>query len=102
MKTAFGLDIAGYSTGKSGFARADFVDKNYIEVTIYEEHIFASKSTGEVPIEDIAEKEKEILIACLRKGPIFVDIPIDLQGLPIPKNVRYVWELVNNTFATKV
>lgn len=94
MKTAFGLDIAGYSTGKSGFARADLVDKNHIEVTVYEKHIFACKSSGEVPIEGIVKKEKEILITCLKKGKLFVDIPIDLQGLPCQKNVRYVWELV--------
>jgi hypothetical protein len=57
IKTAFGLDIAGYSTGKSGFARADLVDKNHIEVTVYEKHIFASKITGEDQIEDIVKKE---------------------------------------------
>lgn len=42
VKTAFGLDIAGYSTGKSGFARADLVDKNHIEVTVYQKPIQGS------------------------------------------------------------
>jgi len=95
VKTAFGLDIAGYSTGKSGFARADLVDKNHIEVTVYEKHIFANKITGEAPIKDITEKEKQILVTCLGKGPLFVDIPIDLQGLPYPKKAKFVWELIN-------
>lgn len=85
MKTAFGLDIAGYSTGKSGFARADLVDKNHIEVTVYEKHIFASKSTGQVPIEDIAEKEKEILVACLRKDHYSLIFLLIYRACPVQK-----------------
>lgn len=95
VKTAFGLDLAGYSTGKSGFARADFIDKNLIEVTVYQGHIFARKSKGEDLIEEIVKMEKELLLACCNKGHIFVDIPIHLQGLPCPKNVKFIWELAN-------
>jgi hypothetical protein len=99
MKTAFGLDIAGYSTGKSGFARADLIDKNHIEVTVYQGsyqgHAFAKKRKGKEEIKKIVKEEKEILEACFSKGPIFVDIPIDLQDLPCPKDVKYVWELIN-------
>ncbi len=94
MKTAFGLDIAGYSTGKSGFARADFVNENHIEVTVYQGHTFARKSKGGEQIENIVKKEKELLAACCRKGPVFVDIPIDLQGLPSPPDASYIWELI--------
>ena len=57
MKTAFGLDIAGYSTGKSGFARADQKD-NHIVVTVYEGHVFAKKHESTNPLHDIAEMEK--------------------------------------------
>jgi hypothetical protein len=94
MKTAFGLDIAGYSTGKSGFARADLIDNNHIEVTLYEKHIFASKKKGENPIKDIVKMEKDLLLACCKKGPIFVDIPIDLQDMLNSHNVFFTWELI--------
>lgn len=93
MKTAFGLDIAGYSTGKSGFARADQKD-NHIVVTVYEGHVFVKKHESTNPLHDIAEMEKEMLIACYKKGPLLVDIPIDLQGLPCPRDVFFTWELV--------
>ncbi len=94
MKTAFGLDIAGYSTGKSGFARADLIDTNHIEVIVYEKHVFSSKKKGENPIKDIVKMEKDLLLACCKKGHIFVDIPIDLQNLLKSHNVFFTWELI--------
>ncbi len=93
MKTAFGLDIAGYSTGKSGFARADFIDKNSIEVTVYPYHIFSKTSKRKDEIKDQVKMEKELLLACCKKGTIFVDIPIDLQSLLKSQNVFFTWEL---------
>ena len=93
MKTAFGLDIAGYSTGKSGFARADFIDKNSIEVTVYQDHIFSKTSKRKDEIKDQVKMEKELLLACCKKGTIFVDIPIDLQSLLKSQNVFFTWEL---------
>lgn len=95
MKTAFGLDIAGYSTGKSGFARADINSNKLIEVMVYKEQgqIFARKIKGENLIKDIVQMEKEVLLACCKRGPIFVDIPIDLSGLLPPANVSFIWEL---------
>ncbi|GFO95997.1 hypothetical protein ig2599ANME_0181 [groundwater metagenome] len=95
MITAFGLDIAGYSTGKSGFVRADRKDDNLIEITVFKEHSFAKICDSKTSLEnDIVKNEKELLIACCKKGRLLVDIPIDLQGLPCPKNVRFIWELV--------
>lgn len=93
MKTAFGLDIAGYSTGKSGFARADFIDKNSIEVTVYPDHIFSKPSKRKDEIKDQVKMEKELLSACCKNDTIFVDIPIDLQSLLKSQNVFFTWEL---------
>ncbi len=95
MKTAFGLDIAGYSTGKSGFVRADRKDNNSIEITVFRRHAFAEKCGAKTPLDDdIVKNEKELLIACCKKGCLLVDIPIDLQELPCPNNVKFIWELV--------
>lgn len=95
MKTAFGLDIAGYSTGKSGFVRVDRKDDNSIEITVFKGHSLAKICDAKTSLEDdIVKNEKELLIACCKKGRLLVDIPIDLQGLPCPNNVRFIWELV--------
>ncbi|NJD52133.1 MAG: DUF429 domain-containing protein [Candidatus Methanoperedens sp.] len=95
MKTAFGLDIAGYSTGKSGFVRADKKEDYSIEITVFRKHVFADKCSAKTPLDDdIVKNEKELLIACCKKGCLLVDIPIDLQELPCPNNVGFIWELV--------
>lgn len=94
MNTAFGLDLAGYSKGKSGFVQADRKDDNSIEITIFQRHAFSEKHDTRTSLEHIAEREKELIISCCKKGRLLVDIPIDLQGLPYPNNVRFIWELV--------
>jgi hypothetical protein len=37
VRTAFGLDIAGYAGGNSGFARVDLGDEGMIRVTVYDD-----------------------------------------------------------------
>ncbi len=94
MKTAFGLDLAGYSTGKSGFVRADRKDDNSIEITIFQRHAFSEECDGKKLLKNINDRETELLKACCKKGRLLVDIPIDLQELPCPNNVSFIWELV--------
>ena len=93
MKTAFGLDIAGYSTGKSGFARARRKSDNSIDVTVYQGHIFAKTFNYRFPLDKVADKERELLLACCRNSSLLIDIPIDLQGLPHPNNASFIWQL---------
>lgn len=93
MNTAFGLDIAGYSTGKSGFARARRKSDNSIDVTVYQGHIFARTFNSRFPLDKVADKERELLLACCRNSALLVDIPIDLQGLPHPNNASFIWQL---------
>lgn len=97
MKTAFGLDLAGYSTGKSGFARADLHKDNTIRVIVYEKHIFSEKIDSSKCIQDVAKSEKQFLMDCLAQGSIVVDIPIDLQNLTFPDNPYYVWQLIKRS-----
>lgn len=93
MKTAFGLDIAGYSTGKSGFVRACRKSDNSIIVMVYRGHIFSKKYSTKDSLGDVVNMERELLLACCRRSSVMVDIPIDLQGLPHSGNSSFVWQL---------
>lgn len=93
MTTAFGLDIAGYSTGKSGFARAIRSDDGQVSITVLQNHPFSIKLDGTTRLDRIATQEVEALKAALEIGALFVDGPIDLHGLPPPERPVYVWEL---------
>jgi hypothetical protein len=50
VKTAFGLDIAGYAGGKSGFARANRGSDGVIRITIYAGHVFSNRLRGSDPL----------------------------------------------------
>lgn len=93
LNTAFGLDLAGYSTGNSGLARADVTDNGSISVTVYKNHLFAQKKQGYDPIGAHSAIEHEWLYACCKRGKVLVDVPIDMQGLPYPSQVTFTWEL---------
>jgi len=94
MKTAFGLDIAGYATGKSALARADRRSADDVLATIYLGHVFSNKVSGDTALDEPHQQELELLTACVDVGPIFIDAPLDLQGLPFPEQPSLVWELV--------
>ncbi len=93
MKIAFGLDISGYSTGKSGLARAEWDGNTQIAVTVFRSHAFAEVADGKSFLSEVVKRETEWLAACLNVGPVFIDAPLDLQGLPAPKDITFIWEL---------
>jgi len=90
VKTAFGLDLAGYSAGKSSLGKATFDDKSGFSVTIFRNHAFAKKLEGRDSIDAQAENERNLIRLC---RPLYVDVPIDLQGLPTRTRVHFVWQL---------
>jgi len=94
LKTAYGFDIAGYAGGNSGFARADLGDEGAIQITVYEGHVFGWRLRGAEPLGAVAEAEQRVLRACAMIGDVLVDTPVDLQGLPDPRNAYFTWELV--------
>ena len=95
-QVAFGLDLAGYSTGKSGLAKA--VRKgNHIKVTIYRNHAFAVASKGTKLLSEVTQKEIDLLSYCCRNAKIYIDIPIDLQGLNEPDIAEMVWQLTKRS-----
>jgi hypothetical protein len=91
MKRSFGLDLAGYSTGS---ALAEAYKKNQgIHVDILVGHEFENKIEGTDELSKTVEAELRCIQHLLQSGHIYIDIPIDLQGLPHPKSPQYVWEL---------
>lgn len=94
MKTTFGLDLAGYAGGNSGFARADLGIGERIQVTVYEGHVFGKRLKGSDPLGNLTKGEQQILKACCEIGDVLVDTPVDLQGLPSPSSAYFTWELV--------
>ena len=93
IKTAFGLDIAGYSTGKTGFARACRKNDNSIIVTVYRGHVFSKKYNSKKSLDSVAVRERKLLQACCKNSVLMVDTPIDLQGLPHLDNASFIWQL---------
>ena len=91
-KTAYGIDLAGYRGGRTGFARAQR-SKSGILVTVYRNTPLSRKLKGESLIEPTLTAELEFLGRCLQTGVLVVDIPIDLQQLAPSRIVKYVWEL---------
>jgi hypothetical protein len=92
-KTAFGLDLGGYSSGGSALVRATRRPTGEVEATVYREHAFSKKPARGKPFASIVEQEVELLAACLQNARLYVDVPIDLQGLPCPGDEIYAWEL---------
>ena len=90
MKSAYGLDLAGYSTGKSSLAKASFDESTGISVTVYRRHAFAEKLEGWQTVDPLAGRERQLL-SSLR--PMYIDVPIDLQDLLFLTAIRFAWQL---------
>lgn len=93
-RTAFGLDLGGYSAGRSALVRATCRTPTEVQATVYRGHALSKKPGRGKPLASIVEKEIELLAACLRGAPLYADVPIDLQGLPCPGGEIYTWQLV--------
>src|SRR5579872_1480207 len=90
MKISYGLDLAGYSTGKSSLAKATFNGSTELSVVVYRNHPFAEKLEGWETVGPLVERERRLLRFM---QPLYVDVPIDLQGLPNQTGVRFTWQL---------
>lgn len=93
VRKAFGLDLAGYSTGRSALAMATVSDNGPPTVTILTGSPFSQEVCGSDNLPRVREVEVACLQGLLKEGPLFIDVPIDLQGLPSPKRQEFVWQL---------
>jgi hypothetical protein len=89
---AFGLDLAGYSTGSSALAMATTTDGG-LTVAILGGRVFLQEIHGMQNLQAVCNAEGGYLHELLEEGPLFVDVPIDLQELLAPQNPTYVWQL---------
>ena len=90
---AYGLDLAGYSTGKSGFAKASVDASGATEVTVYSNHAFSRSVGGHKEVSIASRDEITLLKFCLASGRLLIDMPLDLQALTEPWKAQYVWQL---------
>ena len=93
MTLAYGIDLAGYSTGKTGVAYAKRVHRTAIEVTVIKKHIFSNKHTSDAALADITRDQQAVLRSWADGGMVVVDVPIEVGRLPIVHDPQYVWEL---------
>jgi hypothetical protein len=90
----FGLDLAGYTTGKTCLAIARW-DGNRVDATLLSNSVFSAnkKFPTNAQTASVIEQEVRTLKRCLKLGPVAVDVPIDLQNLLAPDQADYLWEL---------
>lgn len=89
---AFGLDLSGYSTGKTVLAKATQCSTE-IRVDLYRADVLNPKLKVGTRLSVVSSAEAKLIGDCIQKGPIAIDAPIDLQGLPSPDSAGFPWEL---------
>jgi predicted nuclease with RNAse H fold len=90
VRRGFGLDLAGYSTGKSELAVATN-HETFLSVVVLKGSPFSSKITSGHIREEVERREGSCLNRILSAGSLAVDVPIDLQGLPHCPTSPYIW-----------
>jgi hypothetical protein len=90
---SFGLDLAGLAGGRSRLARARQGKDGQIEVTVFRTRLGPPRrDTQNAGL--VKEPWQRVLKACMARGPLFVDVPIDLQGLPA-EEPEFLWQLTH-------
>ena len=87
----FGLDLSGYSTGGTTLAAVQITGTAAAAV-ILRGSAFSRYRHGTERASDSLAQERENLSTCMAIGPVAVDVPIDLQGLPAPEGCEFIWE----------
>lgn len=93
-KVSHGIDLTGFSKGMTAIARAEKAKGDGVtEIRIIDEECFRTIHEGADKIAEIGWKESECIERYLLEGPVYINAPIDLQGLPNPVNPHFVWQL---------
>jgi|SRR5579871_1122235 hypothetical protein len=88
----FGLDLAGYTTGKTALAVIE-IEGRRARATLLRGSPLSAKRASDDDLKQILKAEVAALNRCLKIGPLAVDIPIDLQHLGNPDRAEYIWQL---------
>ena len=91
MRVGFGLDLAGLSNHRGTVLAVIEAENSEAKVVLLAESPF-SRILGDGNFADRLKDETDALKFLIEIGPIAVDVPIDLQGLP-PQQVTEPWEL---------
>jgi hypothetical protein len=91
-QVAFGLDLSGYSSGRTTLARVALRSDGTADADVFEVSQFGRKLSRNDLVEAALRDDRELIEACLNIGPLAVDVPIDLQGLPDPQDVKWLWQ----------
>lgn len=90
----FGIDLAGYTTGKTSLAVIE-IEGTAANATLLRGSALSLKRDSGDALRGIVSEEAAVLRRCLAIGPVAVDIPIDLQDLPYPDDAEYIWQLTS-------
>lgn len=90
MRLGFGLDLAGYSTGKSSLACALRVETG-LRIILLQDSPFSLRVASNSDRAVVEQREGECLAQLLKLGNLAADVPIDLQGLPFSPTSAFVW-----------
>jgi hypothetical protein len=88
----FGIDLAGYTTGKTSLAVIE-IEGSAANATLLRGSALSIKRESGDGLMEILSQEVAVLRRCLAIGPVAVDIPIDLQELPSAAHAKYIWQL---------
>jgi hypothetical protein len=88
----FGIDLAGYTTGNTSFAAVE-IEGEAANATLLRGSALSVKRESGDALKSVLSQEAAVLRRCLAVGPVAVDIPIDLQGLPNTDRAEYIWQL---------
>lgn len=97
MDVSYGIDLAGYSTGKTRIARLQ-KDANGSDVhaSLLTSGALLKKRDGNHKyFQTIIQEELDELVGFLKEGSIYVDIPVDLQQLGRWRAFENLWEQTN-------
>jgi hypothetical protein len=88
----FGLDLSGYSGGKTSLAFVEIAG-DVARAVILRGSAFSKPRHGVDDAPATIAAERKALAQCMEIASVAVDVPIDLQGLLTPREVAFIWEL---------
>jgi hypothetical protein len=89
---AFGIDLAGYTTGRTVVA-AMMRDEDSTRVWLLRNSPLSEAYRSDAPLPGIVSAECEALRAMSRLGPVAIDVPIDLQKVGGAESAVIIWQL---------